>query len=84
MLIILAISTQILECFCPKLFTMFQGRFSLALLSISQVAADVKPLSLAIRNFALDDNVAANRGIQVQLGGQWLGMRFSTVWNNTL
>jgi hypothetical protein len=63
---------------------MFQGKFSLTLLSMFQLAADAKSLSLAIRNFALDENVAANRGIQVQLGGQWLGLRFSTVWNNTL
>jgi len=45
---------------------------------------NIEPLKLGITNTPLDNGVPVNRGIQFKLpGDQILGLRISTVWNNT-
>jgi hypothetical protein len=52
---------------------------------IFQAAADscsIDPLSLPWTNTSLADGVAANRGIGIQLGGQPISLRATTIFNN--
>ncbi|MCJ1230812.1 hypothetical protein MMC12_007486 [Toensbergia leucococca] len=43
----------------------------------------ILPRSLPLTNYTLGDAVARNRGIFVQIGGEPLGLRISTIINNT-
>lgn len=42
----------------------------------------ISPLSLPIANITLADGVTANRGTQIQIGGELLGLRLSTLIEN--
>jgi hypothetical protein len=62
------------------------GFLILCQLSILIAAYDcnIPPLSLKIQNISLDNGIAINRGIGLQLPGeQYAGLRFSFTWNNT-
>ena len=43
----------------------------------------IPPLALAIKNTTFADGIALNRGVEMQLGGQLLGLRLSLSQNNT-
>ena len=43
----------------------------------------IPPLSLPITNNTLADGIALNRGIFAQIGGEQVGLRISTLFNNT-
>ena len=42
----------------------------------------VRPISLPIRNITIATGVAVNRGLSANLGGQELGLRLTTRWND--
>lgn len=45
---------------------------------------NIEPIVLGIKNASFDNGVPVNRGVQCKLpGNQILGLRLSTVWNNT-
>lgn len=60
--------------------------FVLNLVTITQIFADncsIPLLSIEISNHTLQDGVALNRGILIDIGGEQVSLRLSTEFNNS-